>query len=67
MFWEVRVSIVDRREVKRDDGEVEEEEEEEGKVSKEREESSLGVMSIKGGLLMVGMLLREGIVFTLLL
>ena len=64
MFWEVRVSIVDRREVKRDDGEVEEEE---GKVSKEREESSLGVMSIKGGLLMVGMLLREGIVFTLLL
>ena len=66
MFWEVRVSIVDRREVKRDDGEVEEEEEE-GKVSKEREESSLGVMSIKGGLLMVGMLLREGIVFTLLL
>lgn len=66
MFWEVRVSIVDRREVKRDDGEVEEEEEE-GKVSKEREESSSGVMSIKGGLLMVGILLREGIVFTLLL
>jgi hypothetical protein len=63
VFWEVKVSIVERRDVKRDD----EEEEEEGKDSKERDESSSGVMSIKGELLMIGMLLREGIVFTLLL